>query len=110
MKKSIILSLVILVLFASFVSAETEKHSYKPEKGYVPDAATAIKIAEAILVPIYGEKVINEEKPFKAGLKDGIWTVEGTMHTPEGQITLGGVAVIEISRTDGAILRVSHGQ
>lgn len=93
------------LLFTSFLSAEPEKHSYKPEKGYVSDAATAIKIAEAVLIPIYGEKIIAAEKPFKAELKDNVWIVEGTLHSARG-----GVAVIEISKDDGAILRVSHGK
>ena len=105
MKKAMILSLAMVFLFTSFLSAAPEKHSYKPEKGYVSDAATAIKIAEAVLIPIYGEKIIDEEKPLKAELKDGIWTVEGTLHSARG-----GVAVIEISKDDGTILRASHGK
>ena len=40
------------------LAAEPEKHSYKPKDGYVSDEVTAIKIAEAVLIPIYGEKVI----------------------------------------------------
>lgn len=81
------------------------KHSYKPALGYVPDKEAAVKIAEAVLVPIYGKDVIEKEKPLNAYLADGIWIVNGTLHTQ-----LGGVAVIEISREDGKILRVSHGE
>jgi len=89
------------------VCASGEKnHSFKPKGGLVPDAVTAIRMAEIILMPIYGEEKIKSERPFKATLKDEIWTVEGTL--PEG--LLGGVAVIEISKEDGHILRVSHGK
>ncbi|MEI7999440.1 MAG: YbbC/YhhH family protein [Candidatus Omnitrophota bacterium] len=109
MKKTIILSLMMVFFSVSFLSA-AEKHSYKPENGYVPDQATAVKIAEAVLIPIYSEKTIADEKPLKAELKDGIWIVEGTLPCPEGQRCVGGVAVIEISKDDGKILRVSHGK
>ena len=110
MRKLFIITFVIFFLSIPFFLFAQEEHSYKPKEGYVPDAVTAIKIAEAVLVPIYGEKVINEENPLKAVLKDGVWIVEGTLHCPEGQRCLGGVALIEISKDDGKILRVSHGK
>src|SRR5262249_7899264 len=38
-------------------------NTYKrPKEGYVPDAATAIKIAEAVWIPIYGEETLKNEK------------------------------------------------
>jgi hypothetical protein len=110
MRKLFITTLAIILLFTPLILSAQEKHSYKPKDGYVPDAVTAIKIAEAVLVPIYGEKVINEEKPLKAVLKDGVWIVEGTLQCPEGERCLGGVAIIEISKDDGKVLRVSHGK
>lgn len=110
MKKILFVTLAIALLFTPFIVSAQEKHSYKPKDGYVSDEITAIKIAEAVLTPIYGEKVINEEKPFKTELKDGVWIVEGTLHCPEGQRCIGGVVVIEISKDDGKILRVSHGK
>ena len=81
-------------------------HNYKPPAGYVPDAATAIRIAVAVWEPIYGKKQISSEKPYHATLKDGVWVVEGSL--PDD--ALGGVAIAEISKSDGTILRVSHGQ
>jgi len=48
------------------------KGGYKSEKGYVPEAQTAIKIAEAVLAPIYGEENIQDERPSRAALKNGI--------------------------------------
>jgi hypothetical protein len=72
----------------------------------VPDAATAVKIAEAVLIPIYGEKQITSEKPLVATLHNGIWTVVGTL-PPDVE---GGVALVEISRRDARILRMTHGQ
>ena len=80
---------------------------YVPQEGYVPDAATAVKIGEAVLLPIYGEKVLKEERPFTARLeKPDVWRVEGTL--PEGY--MGGTAVVKISKKDGTILFLVHYQ
>ena len=35
------------------------------KNGYVPNAETAVKIAEAVLIPIYGEKQVVAERPLK---------------------------------------------
>jgi len=48
-----------------------------PAEGYVPDESTATKIAEAILVPIYGQQVVDSETPLRGKLESGIWTVSG---------------------------------
>jgi hypothetical protein len=100
----LLISMGIPAIFAS----EEKKHSFQPEGGFVPNEITAIRIAEAVLIPIYGEKKINSEKPFKITLKDDVWTVEGTF--PFLGRFFGGVAVIEISKKDARILRVSHGK
>ena len=96
-----------LVMFAlsPICCAEEERHNFHPPAGYVPDEATAVRIAEAVWLPIYGESVLKE-KPFHAKLANGIWIVGGTL--PEGYI--GGTAEAEISKKDGCILRISHGK
>lgn len=87
------------------------KHTATPKEGFVPNEETAIKIAEAVLVPIYGIEEIKQEQPLVAKLKRGVWVVSGTIHPDSsGAITKGGTAVIEISKADGRILRVSHGK
>jgi hypothetical protein len=79
---------------------------YVPKDGFVPDAATAARIGEAVCIPIYGEAKCAAERPFKATLKDATWTVEGSL--PAG--TKGGVVAVEIAKADGKILKVSHGK
>ncbi|PYK37379.1 MAG: hypothetical protein DME49_12060 [Verrucomicrobia bacterium] len=81
-----------MVCGLTLAAAAEPKHTYMPPAGYVPDEATAIKIAVAVWEPIYGAKLIASEKPFRAALHNGVWTV----------------AVAEISKKDGTILRVSH--
>lgn len=84
----------------------TQAHSYIPVNGFVPDSITAVRIAVAVWSPIYGESQIRGEAPYHARLADSIWTVEGSL--PRGYI--GGVAVAEIAKRDGRVLRVSHGR
>ena len=76
---------------------------YIPEAGFVPDKTTAIKIAEAVWFPIYGEKNFKN-KPYKVKLENGIWYIEGYL-PPKVK---GGVPYIEIQKKDGKILKVLH--
>jgi hypothetical protein len=80
--------------------------SFQPKRGFVPDEQTAIAIAVAVWNPIYGKEHIEGEKPFHATLKDGVWTVTGSL--PEGYN--GGTALAVIAQDDGRILRVIHYQ
>ena len=74
--------------------------------GFVPDERTAIRIAEAVLIPIYGEKSVRQERPYNATLTNDIWTVTG--HIPENYV--GGVALVEISKKDARVIRIDHGK
>ena len=82
------------------------KHYYLPDQGFVPDEGTAIKIAEAVWISLYGREQIEGERPFQAELQGDVWHVIGSL--PEGM--LGGTAEAEIQKADGKILRVSHGE
>ena len=89
--------------------------TYPPKSGYVPDAKTAIAIAQAVLIPVYGEKQIASEQPLHASLKNNVWTVEGTLNCPDGKGGTttrcnGGTALVRISKIDGRILRMIHYQ
>jgi len=96
------------------LASELAGQGYKPTSGYVPDSKTAVKIAEAVLIPVYGEKQIESERPFTATLKNGVWTVTGTLRCPDGKGGTttscdGGVAEVQISKNDARILYMSHG-
>ncbi|MBU1043938.1 MAG: YbbC/YhhH family protein [Candidatus Omnitrophica bacterium] len=97
---------IILGAAGSGLAQDMEKHNYMPEGGYVASEQTAISIAVAVWVPIYGQENIENEKPYKAILKDDVWYVSGSL--PEGW--LGGVAEAEIDKKTGKILRISHGK
>jgi len=83
-----------------------ENGSAIPVIGRVPNEETAIRIAEAVWLPIYGD-LIYDSRLFKARLvDDSIWVVYGTL--PKGYA--GGIPYAEISKSDGKILKVSHGK
>ncbi len=85
----------------------------------VRDSTTAVKIAEAIWLPLFGEKIYNE-RPFIAKLiGDSVWQVRGSSsintdtHVPGGNIITiysGGVAYIKIRKSNCEILDVGHGK
>jgi len=81
------------------------QHSYVPPNGFIPDSSTAVRIAVAVWVPIYGANVIASERPFVATLHESVWTVTGTL--PSGD-NVGGTALAKIAKRDGRILLVTH--
>ena len=83
------------------------QHYFVPVAGFVPDSITAVRLAEVVLEPVYGRQTIVRERPFDAELQDSVWVVEG--HLPKGS-TVGGTAMLVISRRDGRILRMTHGE
>ena len=76
--------------------------------GSIVNEKYAIKLAEKVLKTQYGNKSINKSKPLQAMLKDGIWYVNGTLHSDSETIRKGGVPYIEIRQKDGKILNMYH--
>jgi hypothetical protein len=102
-----LLSLMIALLCLTSCNTHNETNvNWKPEDGYISNESSAIKLAEIVWLNVYGTG-INDNKPFKAKLKDGkVWIVEGTFHNNG----FGGVPYIEIQKSDGKILKVIHGK
>jgi hypothetical protein len=97
--KKIVSTLVCALLLPAFpaTAGPSATPSYRPINGYVPDAKTAIQIAVAVWSPIY------------ANLKRGVWTVTGSMPPSKEGVMFGGVALARISKADGRILQIIHG-
>jgi hypothetical protein len=84
-----------------------------PNTARVPDETAALQIAEPVLIKIYGKRVIDDERPLKAMLVDGVWNVYGTLCCPDkkGHCEFGcagGVAHMKIRQSDGKVLSVMH--
>lgn len=86
--------------------ATSSPETWVPKSGFVPNRETAVRIAVAIWIPIFGERQIQSERPYNATLRSGVWTVTGSLPKDSGP---GGVALVKISKRDGRILLVEHG-
>jgi NTF2 fold immunity protein len=80
--------------------SEEKKSILKPD--YVPDEITAQRIAVAIWLPLYKEKIMLDT-PYICHSLDSTWVVQGTLHSGKG-----GVPYIEILKKDGRVLNVTH--
>ena len=112
MKRIFVLLLLCLLMATSFLmscnSHKVTDTGWKLEDGYISNEASAIKVAETVWLNVYCSE-INDEKPFIAKLKGGkVWIVEGTFNG--GKYAQGGVAYIEIQKSDGRIIKVIHGK
>ncbi len=69
----------------------------------IPDAKTAVKVAEAYLKVVFGENTVNEQQPLHAGFDEtlGIWGVFGTVDTAGGNIA------IYLDMKDGRVLLIT---
>lgn len=105
-RQTLLLTLAISTVTFVAMGVFSQERGYRPAEGFIPDKATAVRVAEAVLTPIYGEKQIKSEEPLNAQLKGGVWIITGT--PPKG-MALGGVAEIRISKRTGEILFVNHG-
>src|SRR5262249_38797455 len=101
-----------LLLLAACTITAPGSRSQSTANVRVPDAATALKIAEPLLVKTYGKRQIDDERPLTAKLDGGIWSIYGTLCCPDrnGRRTCeqgkcdGGVAVLKLRQSDGKIL------
>jgi hypothetical protein len=92
--------------FQGCSTPQEEQNLRDPQNGIVQDSETAKKIAEAIWTPIYGKSIVDE-KPYKATLiGDSIWIVESSSLKEQ----FGGVAYIEIRKSDCKVVKVFHGK
>ncbi len=78
-RSSLFVSLGVVMAIGISLLRSQELPGVIPESGVVPNAETAVKIAEAVLIPVYGKKRIASEEPFHAKLKNGEWHVTGTL-------------------------------
>jgi NTF2 fold immunity protein len=95
-----------MLLAVSVLAVGQSAPPWPPNSGFVPDSGTALKIAEAVLVPIIGEQDVLAHRPFRTELQGETWTVTGTLNCPTANC-VGGAPVVKLSKRDGRILSVA---
>jgi hypothetical protein len=98
-KKSLISIFLIAVIFNGCNNDVDQGYHNPNVDGFVPDEETAVRIAEAVLLPIYGSE-IKDYKPFTVELLDSVWHVKGDRHAE-----FGGVIHLYIGKKDARIHR-----
>lgn len=125
MRKGILLFLMTAIICGcerkrDFVMDPTLQRQYLNDSTFyvIPDNWTGeVKTAEeafCIAIPVleegFGKEDVNHQKPFIINLIDDIWVIEGTLHQSNAEIIYGGTAYIEIKKSNGAILKIVHGE
>src|ERR1051326_2270308 len=102
----IVRAAAVLVLSLAAARAATQLPGVGRSFGYVPDAATAIRIAVTVWEPLYGKEQVAGELRCHATIASCVWHVRASL--PLG--VAGGVAEADIRRSDGKVLRIMHGR
>lgn len=91
-------------LFIFFLACKQRVDGRPQVAGLIPNQETAIKVAEAVWLPIYGKKMYDEA-PFNASLtENGNWLVLGSTYGKHG----GGELMIILQPKDGKIIFVGR--
>jgi len=90
--------------------------NYSPlHSNAIPDEKTALRVAEAVLVAAYGEEslsIAGQTMTFDVTTdKSGrVWIITGVFPAPpSGYLSVGGVPEVIIRKSDGKVLRITHG-
>ena len=71
---------------------------------YVPDAKTAERIAEAVLVGQFGDDRVAAQLPLHAAsMSKDVWLVEGRLKDKDGRTQVGGNFGVWINKQDGRV-------
>jgi hypothetical protein len=98
-----LMAISLMLLSGGYQLSGAEKLPMPPQ-GVVPDENTAVKIAEAVFPPVFGQEIVDKFRPYQAQLKDGVWTVYGTLKPG----SRGGTPMIRIRKQDAKVLGVWH--
>lgn len=101
MKKAGLILLIGCLMCISIAAVSSKEN--EQQINYVPNEATAIKVAEAVWLGMWEEKVVNQNKPFHATLEAGVWHVSGTK---PAAATKGGTIHMKLQANDCKVLEV----
>jgi hypothetical protein len=93
----------------SETSRPSESLSLSDTRKRVHDDKTAISIAVVVWSSSYGARDIEEEKPYKAELEDGVWKVRSSLSKiKKGAFSNASMSEADIAQENGRVLRISH--
>lgn len=104
--KTLLLALALIAMPHAVPADLSDPSVGIPVEGLVPDAGTAISIAQTILIRRFGVREVAGQMPLSARLTDDVWSVEGTISSG----TFGRAIQIEISKRDSRVLRIGFGK
>src|SRR5437660_12201647 len=104
MRNCICLVMIAALCLSSASLAQNVPKIFECNGGVVSDKETAIRIAEAILFPVYGEDAIRGQRPYQVTLNDEKWTVDGTVRPG----FVGGSFDVVILHRDACVLECGH--
>ena len=89
-----------------FKKEDYSDRSWSLEDVCIPDAETAVKVAEVYLKVVFDEKTVDMQKPLNVDLdeKSEIWFVYGTVES------MGGDIYIALNIKDGKVLHIGIGE
>jgi hypothetical protein len=96
--------LLLALLVASLLVPDVTSQGQTNQVPKVPDAETAVRIAEAMLIQNFG-KNIKSERPFTASLTEDTWLVTGSDHCGAPHC-FGAPAAVKLSKQDGHVIAV----
>ena len=89
----------------TFYADNVDPYGVYNKNGQILSPMDAVKVAEIVLFPIYGEKAIKEQRPYEVTLiNESVWSVNGTLEDNSE----GGSFHISIDKKDGRILSIWH--
>jgi hypothetical protein len=97
-----------------FAKAELERsltdttlhNSINKKREIITDKETAVSIAEKILFSSYGQKNIEQQRPYEIYKIKSYWIISGTL--PRGSV--GGTFFIIMDARDSRVVRLTHGR
>ena len=97
-----LVTLLTFVFWAAVAMAESPKSGQAVP--IVPDATTAVRIAEAVSEARFGAALVARFRPYRAKLEGDEWSITGT---PQDGSSKGAACLKLASRIDGRVSRLS---
>jgi len=109
MKKGLSIAAIIALVLLNVVQYMCYNYPYKLVAEAIPDEETAIAVGKAVLIATYDKDMIMNQEPFSARYDEQkkYWVVTGTW--PDNPNLVGGLGAVCIRKSDGKVVKITHG-